>query len=72
MGTGTTNVAAARYGRNSVGYEIDDEYFGQAVRRMTDVTAGFFDKAKVELHGKRSKRSLRDRLRGWESVLVSE
>ena len=48
MGTGTTNVAAARFGRNSIGYEIDEEYFGQAVRRMTDATAGFFNKAKVE------------------------
>jgi len=56
MGTGTTNVAAARHGRNSIGYEIDEEYFGQAVRRMTDATAGFFNKAKVESHGKQSRK----------------
>ena len=51
MGTGTTNVAAARHGRNSIGYEIDDEYFVQAVHRTTDATAGFFNTAKVETHG---------------------
>jgi modification methylase len=56
MGTGTTNVAAARYGRNSIGCEIDDEYFAQAARRMTDATAGFFNKAKVESHGKQPKK----------------
>lgn len=51
MGGGTTNVAAASRGRNSIGYEIDDQYFDQAVRRMADATAGFFNKAKVETHG---------------------
>lgn len=57
MGGGTTNVAAASHGRNSIGYEIDDQYFDQAVRRMADATAGFFNKAKVETHGKRSKKT---------------
>ncbi len=57
MGTGTTNVAAARHGRNSIGYEIDGEYFGQAVRRMTDATAGFFNKATVKTHGVRSRKT---------------
>ena len=27
MGTGTTNIAAARWGRNSIGVEVDPEYF---------------------------------------------
>ena len=54
MGTGTTNVAAALHGRNSIGYEVDDEYFGQASRRMADATTGFFNKAKVETHGEGS------------------
>jgi len=34
MGTGTTNVAAARWGRNSIGVEVDPHYHRYAVRRM--------------------------------------
>ena len=55
LGTGTTSVAAARHGRNSIGYEIDNHYFDQAIRRMADATASFFNKAKVETHGERSR-----------------
>lgn len=34
LGTGTTSVASMRSGRNSVGFEIDEDYFKQAVRRV--------------------------------------
>jgi modification methylase len=34
MGTGSTNVAAAKWGRNSIGVEVDRTYFEMAVRRM--------------------------------------
>lgn len=34
MGTGTTNVAAAKWGRNSIGIEIDPKYFEMAVKRI--------------------------------------
>ncbi len=34
MGTGTTNVAAARWGRNSVGFEIEPLYLEEAFRRL--------------------------------------
>lgn len=36
-GTGTTNVAAARWGRHSIGYEIEPEYFHIACRRVSEV-----------------------------------
>jgi DNA modification methylase len=36
MGTGTTNLAAAKWGRNSIGVEIDDHYFGLANKRFID------------------------------------
>lgn len=36
LGTGTTSAAAARCGRNSVGSEVDPEYFRQAVARIGD------------------------------------
>lgn len=35
-GTGSTSIAAARWGRNSIGIEIDPHYLDLAVRRMTD------------------------------------
>ena len=34
MGTGTTNLAAGLWGRNSIGYEIEPTYFELASRRM--------------------------------------
>lgn len=34
LGTGTTSLAAARWGRNSVGVEIDPMYHAHAVRRL--------------------------------------
>ncbi len=34
MGTGTTNVAAAKWGRNSVGIEVDSNYFEMAANRI--------------------------------------
>lgn len=34
MGTGTTNVAAAKWGRNSIGIEVDPKYFEMAAKRI--------------------------------------
>jgi len=34
MGTGTTNVAAAKWGRNSIGVEVDPKYFEMSVKRI--------------------------------------
>ncbi len=48
MGTGTTNVAASRWGRNSIGIEVDEHYFGIAQSRMAEVTADLFGAATVE------------------------
>jgi modification methylase len=50
MGTGTTTVAALQHGRNSIGYEIDPEYFGYAKNRVKHATADFFRCAEVETH----------------------
>lgn len=33
-GTGTTNVAAGRWGRNSIGWEVIDSYVDQATKRL--------------------------------------
>jgi DNA modification methylase len=38
MGTGTTNLAASRWGRNSVGIEIEPRYFAFSRRRLEDAT----------------------------------
>lgn len=34
LGTGTTSVAAARSGRNSIGSEVDPAYFAQSLKRL--------------------------------------
>ena len=49
MGTGTTNVAASQWGRNSIGVEVDDHYFGIARRRIEHATADLFGRATVEV-----------------------
>lgn len=50
MGTGTTSVAAARSGRNSVSVEIDPHYFEQAVRRAEHDTKRLFSGAHLHAH----------------------
>lgn len=45
VGTGTTQVAAARSGRNSIGIEVDPEYCQLSHRRLTKEFAGLFAKA---------------------------
>ena len=47
MGTGTTNLAASRWGRNSIGFEIDTHYFEQAHERLTGGTGDLFGRVKV-------------------------
>jgi DNA modification methylase len=47
MGTGTTNVAAARWGRNSIGVEVDSHYFAMARRRIEESTRSLFAKSTV-------------------------
>ncbi len=42
MGTGTTNVACAKWGRNSIGIELDAKYFELARRRVADHGADLY------------------------------
>lgn len=42
MGTGTTNLACARWGRNSVGVEVDGKYFEHARMRLADHGADLY------------------------------
>jgi DNA modification methylase len=50
MGTGTTSVAAARCGRDSIGCEVDPHYFDMAERRIRTETTGLFSSVEVEVH----------------------
>ncbi len=47
MGTGTTNLAASRWGRNSVGFEVDEHYFELAHERITGGMADLFGRVTV-------------------------
>lgn len=47
MGTGTTTVAAAKWGRNSVGIEIDRHYYKLAQKRISEETSSLFSTAKI-------------------------
>src|SRR5205807_3998973 len=49
LGTGTTTLAAARWGRNSVGIEVDPAYFEYATTRLQARHADFFSTARIEV-----------------------
>jgi DNA modification methylase len=48
LGTGTTAVAAAKVGRNSVGFEVDEHYFEMAHKRIVNEASSLFSKTVVE------------------------
>jgi DNA modification methylase len=51
MGTGTTNLAASRWGRNSIGIEIDSHYFELSHQRLLgNGTPELFPTARVQVH----------------------
>jgi modification methylase len=49
MGTGTTAVAAAKWGRNSIGVEIDPHYFEMTERRIRKATESLFSTASIAI-----------------------
>ncbi len=50
-GTGTTSVAAALWGRNSVGFEIDATYLTYAASRFVKDTSGLFSQSQLVVNG---------------------
>lgn len=50
MGTGTTNLAASKWGRNSVGVEVDPHYFEHAHTRLERETSNLFGTATLQVH----------------------
>jgi DNA modification methylase len=50
MGTATTNAAAAKWGRNSIGIEVDPEYFAQAATRLDADTHALISGSTIALH----------------------
>lgn len=50
MGTGTTNVAAAKWGRNSIGIEIDPAYFEMAKKRLDIETPKLLTERAIHIH----------------------
>jgi modification methylase len=49
MGTASTNIAASRYGRNSIGIEVDPSYFQYARKRLDEQTRDLFETTKVSI-----------------------
>jgi DNA modification methylase len=50
MGTGTTTVASAKWGRNSIGFEIDSHYFKEAQERISKDTRSLFSAAAIHIN----------------------
>lgn len=53
LGTGTTTVAAAKWGRNSIGFEVDSHYFKLAEKRIHKETSSLFSKAEISAQAAR-------------------
>lgn len=51
LGSGTTSVAAAKVGRNSIGIEIIPGYLTQAADRLYAECQPLFGEARIEVHG---------------------
>lgn len=49
-GTGTTSLAAARCGRDSVGVELDPTYFDFSVKRLSREADGLFSDCEISVH----------------------
>jgi modification methylase len=49
LGSGTTSVAAAKTGRNSIGLEVDEHYFDLALKRVANDTSSLFSKTNIEV-----------------------
>jgi modification methylase len=54
LGTGTTAIAAAKSGRNSIGFEVDPHYFDLARTRIANETASLFSETEIEAYEKDS------------------
>jgi len=50
LGLGTTSVAAAKCGRNSIGWEVDSHYFDLATHRIEQATSSLFNPAHLEIN----------------------
>lgn len=50
MGTGTTSLACAHWGRNSIGVEVSDPYFEMSAKRLDRETRGLFSNTDICLH----------------------
>ena len=50
MGTATTQSAAAKWGRNSIGAEVEPSYFEASVQRLSEQAAHMFTKVEVVAH----------------------
>ena len=48
-GTGTTTIAAAKAGRNSIGVEVDETYFDSACNRVSAETSSLFSKTTINV-----------------------
>lgn len=51
MGTGTTNLAASRWGRNSIGVELIPEYFKISCNRMLENKKNLHRENIINIHG---------------------
>lgn len=55
MGTGTTSVAAARWGRNSIGVEVDRHYFEMAEKRIKRDTTNLWSQRSILSHSEKGR-----------------
>jgi modification methylase len=50
LGSGTTSMASAKWGRNSIGVEVDQAYFDSAAQRLEKDSAKLFSNRTIRTH----------------------
>ena len=68
MGTGSTNIAASRWGRNSIGVEVDPEYFRMSVRRIQEAVPRLLRAHTIRVNGKAFARSLHAHIASFAAI----
>jgi DNA modification methylase len=59
MGTASTNVAASRWGRDSIGIEVDPHYFEHARARLAEQTRSLFGRATIQSGSNKRRKAAR-------------
>ncbi|MGL6227346.1 MAG: DNA-methyltransferase [Thermoguttaceae bacterium] len=72
VGTGTTTIASAKWGRNSIGYEVDPHYFELCCSRVKKATLQLFQQVQINILNESTFRDEKIHLRESSRTLLED